>query len=58
MLFEPKCATASPAVPLPATVPFTSAVLISGALAARIVLSLISRTSTSNAQPIDQPLSS
>ena len=58
MLFEPKCAMASPAVPLPVTLPVTLASVTAVAGTSRIALSLISLTSTSIARPIVQPLSS
>jgi len=46
MFVEPRCATASPAVPLPVTLPMSSAVFTGVVTAVRIALSCTAFTST------------
>ena len=58
MLFEPKCATASPAVPLPTIFPFRLTSLTRVVASLRTAGSAISFTSTIISRPIVQPLSS
>ena len=58
MLFEPRCATARPAAPAPATFPLSTTRSTGAAATSRIALSAISLTSTCIASPIVQPLSS
>ena len=58
MLFEPKCATARPAVPGAGDLPLDDGPSTGVVSTSRMALSLISLTSTCIANPIVQPLSS